>query len=200
VDQHGVMMQANAEILGVKCICTNHNLPSMIPVGSVEGDFYLPGAPGGTRIQALHRPTQSYAAQFREGQTWNLISLLSLNHLSLGEAGLGALQEILRLHDFTRSPQLEKQISGITNLQAQRHVAVMQGEFGSAAIKGIRVEIGLDESHFPDGTAYLFSAVLDRFLGLYVSMNSFSQLVVRSEARKEVLGEWPPRAGTQALL
>ena len=120
-------MQPNAEILGVKCICTNHNLPSMMPVGSAEGDFYIPGTAGGGRIQALHRPTLSYAAPIGEGQTWNLISLLSLNHLSLGEAGLGALQEILRLHDFTRSSQLQKQISGILNLQTKRHVAVMHG-------------------------------------------------------------------------
>jgi type VI secretion system protein ImpG len=42
--------------------------------------------------------------------------------------------------------------------------------------------------------------VIDRFLGLYVSMNSFSQLSVRTNMRKEVLGEWPPRAGNQLVI
>jgi type VI secretion system protein ImpG len=42
--------------------------------------------------------------------------------------------------------------------------------------------------------------VIDRFLGLYVSMNSFSQLSVRTNARKEVLSEWPPRAGSQVVM
>jgi type VI secretion system protein ImpG len=47
---------------------------------------------------------------------------------------------------------------------------------------------------------YLFASVLEYFLGLYVSMNSFSQLVARTEQRKEVLKEWPPRAGQAVLL
>jgi type VI secretion system protein ImpG len=76
----------------------------------------------------------------------------------------------------------------------------MQSELGSVAARGTRVEMELDESHFAGGGAYLFSAILDRFLGLYVSMNSFSQLSVRTNARKEVLSEWPPRAGSQVVM
>ena len=34
----------------------------------------------------------------------------------------------------------------------------------------------------------------------YVSMNSFSQLAVRTRQRKEMLREWEPRAGNRILL
>jgi type VI secretion system protein ImpG len=47
---------------------------------------------------------------------------------------------------------------------------------------------------------YLFASIIDRFLGLYASLNSFSQLVLRSKQRKEVIREWPPRAGHRLLL
>jgi type VI secretion system protein ImpG len=42
--------------------------------------------------------------------------------------------------------------------------------------------------------------VLERFMGLYVSMNSFSQLVVSTTQRREVLEHWPPRAGHKILM
>jgi type VI secretion system protein ImpG len=199
-DAHGSMLRPDAEIITVKCTCTNHNLPSTLPVGNLDGDFNLPGVAGIAAIRALHRPTRAYPAPAAESQTWGLISQLSLNHLSMGEAGLSALQEILRLHNFARTPHFDKQIAGILSLEALRHIAILQSEAGGGAVRGMRLEMELDESHFTGGGAYLFSAVMDRFFGLYISMNSFSQLVVRTNARKEVLGEWPPRAGMQPLL
>ena len=46
----------------------------------------------------------------------------------------------------------------------------------------------------------LFAAVLEHFLGMYVSMNSFSQLRVRTKQRKEVMRQWQPRAGRKILM
>jgi len=62
------------------------------------------------------------------------------------------------------------------------------------------VDIEFDEEQFVGGGTYLFASVIERFLGLYVSLNSFSQLAARSRQRKEVVWEWPPRAGQRLLL
>ena len=200
VDANSEMTEPNAEILTVHCTCTNHDLPSQLPFGATEGDFYLENAPGIEKIRVLHRPTPSYSSPITAAQPWSLVSQLSLNHLSLDEEGLPALREIFRLHNFSGSANLNHQIDSILSMQTKRHIALMQSEFGSAAVRGMRVEMELDEAHFAGGGAYLFSAILEHFLGLYVSMNSFSQLVMRSKGRKGVLGEWPPRAGSQVLL
>ena len=56
-----------------------------------------------------------------------------------------------------------------------------------------------DEDQFAGGGAYLFCSVLERFLGLYVSLNSFSQLSVTTLQRKEALAEWQPRSGSTIL-
>lgn len=200
VDVDGVITEPNAEILTARCMCTNHDLPSKLTFGDEQGDFELEAGAGVGSIRAIHRPTATFEPPASAGQVWNLISQLSLNHLSLSETGLPALQEILRIHNFTGASHLDKQISGIVSMQSKRHIALMQSEFGSVAARGTRVEMELDETHFAGGGAYLFSAVIDRFLGLYVSMNSFSQLSVRTNARKEVLSEWPPRAGSQVVM
>jgi type VI secretion system protein ImpG len=47
---------------------------------------------------------------------------------------------------------------------------------------------------------YLFASVLERFLGMYTTMNSFVQLVASTAQRKEVMKEWPPRAGQSILI
>ena len=131
---------------------------------------------------------------------WRLISQLSLNYLSLVSEGREALQEILRLYNFTGSTYSEKQIEGLVALSSRRHFSRVVSDDGMAFARGTHVEMELDEEQFVGGGVYLFAAVLEYFLGLYVSMNSFSQLQVRTRQRKEILRQWPPRAGRKILL
>ena len=63
---------------------------------------------------------------------------------------------------------------------------------------GIDVGLQLSEEHFADTGLYLFSSVLDRFLGLYSAINSFTKLTVSS--KRGVWKSWPRRAGEKALL
>jgi type VI secretion system protein ImpG len=200
VDVDGLVAEPGAEVLTAQCLWTNHNLPSRLTFGDEDGDFELESGTRIGTIRALHRPTPTCPPPGGAVQIWRLISQLSLNHLSLNSAGLAAFQEILRLHNFTGAPHLDKQIRGIVSMQSRRQIALLQSDFGGVAARGTGVEMELDEASFAGGGAYLFSAVIDRFLGLYVSMNSFSQLSVRSNMRKEVLGEWPPRAGNQLVI
>lgn len=200
VDVDGALSAPNAEVLTVRTTCTNHDLPSRLSFNAPDGDFEAEGFAMVNRIHALHRPTASIDPPQGKGQMWRLISQLSLNHLSLTEEGLGALQEILRVHNFAESMHLENQIAGLTSLVSKRHFALMKSDFGSVPARGTRVELQLDERQFTGGGAYLFSAVLNRFLGSYATMNSFCQLAVWTNLRKEALGEWTPRSGSQVLL
>jgi type VI secretion system protein ImpG len=58
----------------------------------------------------------------------------------------------------------------------------------------------LDEDQFVGGGVYLFCSVLEHFFGLYVSMNSFCEVVAQTTQRKEVLKHWQPRAGQRILV
>jgi type VI secretion system protein ImpG len=74
------------------------------------------------------------------------------------------------------------------------------GEQGISYVRGVRVLMELDEEKFVGGGVYLFASVVEHFLAQYVSMNSFSQLAVRTRQRKELLREWEPRTGNRILL
>jgi len=60
------------------------------------------------------------------------------------------------------------------------------------------VTVEFDEDQYVGTGVFLLASVLERFLGLYSAVNSFSRLTART--RKGVLKQWPPLAGEQILL
>jgi type VI secretion system protein ImpG len=200
VDLSARPMQLDYDTVTVRCTCTNRDLVTRLPFGSESGDFEMTGAAAIKRITTLHKPTRTLRPPLEGKTLWCLISQLSLNYLSIVDDGKDALQKILELYDFSDSPEVKKQISGITAVATRRHFTRVISEHGIGFARGTRVEIEFDEEQFSGGGAYLFASVLEKFFGLYVSMNSFSQTVARSRQRKEPLEEWPPRAGQSILI
>ena len=60
--------------------------------------------------------------------------------------------------------------------------------------------MGTGTEQAPRGVWVLFASVLEHFLGLSASLNSFTQLAVTTPQRKEALHEWQPRAGRKILV
>ena len=176
--------------------CSNRDLPSRLPFGDSGGDFFLEIAAPVSRITCLMKPTPSLRPSLGAALQWRLISHLSLNHLSIVEGGKEALQEILTLYDFENSPSTRQQIQGITSLES-RHITK---RLGRAFGRGVQVTVTFDESKYVGTGLFLFASILERFLGQYVSINSFSQLIAKTIQRKESVRIWPPRNGNRILL
>ena len=114
----------------MRTTCTNRDLPARLPFGNEQGDFELEGAAPVRRVVALIKPTDTLRAPVGGDSLWRLISQLSLNYLSLVEDGREALQEILRLYNFTRSTYSERQIEGLLSVASRRHFARVVSEDG----------------------------------------------------------------------
>jgi len=190
----------DVDSLTVRLTCTNRDLPSRLPFGMESGDFELESGAPVHSIMALRKPTPALRPPTGKSSLWRLVSHLSLNYLSLVSEGREALQEILKLYNFTNSSYSVKQIEGITDLKSRPQFARIISENGITFARGTRVDMELDEENFVGGGAYLFASVIEHFLGLYVTLASFSQLSVSTRQRKEVLKLWPPRAGSRILL
>ena len=91
-------------------------------------------------------------------------------------------------------------IDSVVSIQSKHHFARISSEHGVTFARGMRVELELDEDQFTGGGAFLFASVVERFLGLSASLNSFPSLAVTTSRRKEALHEWPPRAGRKNLV
>jgi type VI secretion system protein ImpG len=200
VDRSGRNVYPEHDAVTARLTCFNSDLPSRLAFGNPGGDFELEGAGPIREITALAKPTRVIQPPLGNGQTWRLISQLSLNYLSLVESGEEALRETLRLYDFADSPSARKQIEGISAVRSAPTFTRILTEHGLTFARGRRVEIELDEEQFTGGGIFLFGTVLERFLGLYASINSFTVLAAKSRQRKRPVHEWPARAGWKPLL
>jgi type VI secretion system protein ImpG len=200
VDLSGRVVYPSVDAVTTRLTCFNGDLPNRLPFGNEDGDFSLPEGGPIQKTVALVRPTAVVQPPLGKSQLWRLISQLSLNYLSLVEGGAEALRELLQLHNFADSAAVDRQIRGIKRVESAPCYSRIEGEHGVSFARGHRVEIDFDESQYAGGGVYLFASVLERFLGLYASLNSFSILATRTEQRKEMLREWPPRAGWKTLL
>lgn len=191
------------EVLNVKATCTNRDLPAKLPFGGKEGDFEVEGTAVLSRVRCLTKPTQTIRPPQRKSAQWRLISHLNLNYISLVKSDNGipeALQEILHLYNFNDSSVTRKQILGITGIETRKVVRQIGGRIGAGFVSGLETTLTFDEEQYVGSGMFLFACVLERFLGLYASLNSFNQMVVRTVQREEIVRRFPPRAGEQELL
>ncbi|HEX8558030.1 MAG TPA: type VI secretion system baseplate subunit TssF [Pyrinomonadaceae bacterium] len=193
-----------AETLSVRATCTNRDLPGRLPFRSRDGDLDLERAGPLARVLCLRKPTEAVRPPLRRAAHWRLISHLSLNYLSLVAADPDgaprALQEILLLYDHLNTAATRKQVGGISRIESRRVTRQVGRRVGEGYVRGVETTLTFDEESFVGGGLYLFASVLERFLGLYASVNSFTQLVANVKQREGVLKRWPPRAGEQWML
>src|SRR5207302_2428751 len=170
--------------------CTNRNLPDQLQRLGDQLPLKLEAAAPLTGIRCVGTPTRTLRPPWRRRAYWRLLSHLSLNHLSISdsEEGLDALKEVLRLYDFSDSnanAQLaavnRMLIEGIVGLTSRR----VAGRVGPAAAGGfalgVEVTATFDEKNYVGTGVFLVASVLERFLGQYATINSFSQLVAKTE-------------------
>ena len=192
------------EVLSVKATCTNRDLPARLPFGGSQGnDFEIEGTALLSKVRCLTKPTPTVRPPLRRGAQWRLISHLNLNHLSLvndENNSPEALQEILSLYNYNDSSAIRKQILGVVSVESKRVVRQIGSRVGAGFVRGLETTVRLDEEQFVGGGVFLFASVLERFLGLYASLNSFNQLVATTKQREGVLKRFAPRAGEQVLL
>ena len=192
-----------AEVINVRATCTNRDLPARLPFGGRDSDFEVEGTALLSRVHCLTKPTETIRPPQRRSAQWRIISHLNLNYLSLVNSENGtpeALQEILQLYNFDDSSVTRKQILGIDRIESRKIVRQIGGHIGAGFVRGLETTITLDEEQFVGSGMFLFASVLERFLGLYTSLNSFNQLVLRSKQREEIIKRFPPRTGEQVLL
>lgn len=186
------------EVLNIRATCTNRDLPARLPFGGKEGDFEIEGSALLSRIRCLTKPTETIRPPMRKGLQWRLISQLNLNYLSIVSSEDGvpdAMREILHLYNFSDSTVSRKQILGITGIESKKAIRQIGERVGTGFVRGIETTLTFDEEQFVGSGMFLFACVLERFLGLYVSLNSFNQVSIRSEQREDIIKRFPVRAG-----
>lgn len=189
--------------LDIRLTCSNRNQPKKLPSHGGQPHFHIVDgdAPAKT-ISSRVAPTATLRPPQRERAYWRLISHLNLNHLSLSNSvsACDSLKEILRLYDFRDSAATRNMIESIQKLHTKPITAPIQIEDTVVVCRGTEVRLELDSILLTGTSPLLFASVLERFFGLYCSINSFTRLVATLSGKDGELKRWPPRAGEKSLL
>ncbi|HZX86925.1 MAG TPA: type VI secretion system baseplate subunit TssF, partial [Reyranella sp.] len=165
------------------------------------------GAAAVTGLSCLTAPTPTLRMPVRERGYWRLISHLSLGHLSVvgGETAADALREVLRLYDCRESTESRTAIRSLLNVTSRPGTARIPGLRGPGArsggfCRGLDVTLTFDDQAWTTGGLYVLASVLDRFLALHATVNSFVRTEAVLRGRPGIAARWPARAGSQVLL
>ncbi len=215
VDADMAPSRTNLLQLGIKALCTNRHLPIQMAKGIGRTDFTMEVSGPVAAIRVIDGPTFPKPSLVLAGQNpekpnvpsgrfaWRLISHLSLNYLSLQdtspERGAEGLRELLRLYVDPNDREMLKEIDGIRSVRFQAIVrrAPVPGPITFA--RGLEITLVMDETSYEGQGVFVLGAVLEQFFAKYVALNSFTETVITTQQRKEIM-RWPIQMGRQPML
>lgn len=189
--------------LSVRALCSNRHLAEQLPIGQGGADFTFAEdtslvvvcASGPTRPKEPPLQRKSDAGP----TAWRLINMLSLNHVGLTRDDGQAMREILSLFADVSDTVIDRRIHGLRKLATRPVVRRVQNRLGVGAARGTEITVSFDEKSFEGSGVFLLGAVLERFLSEYAALNHFTQTVVTTVERGEIM-RWPPRSGSRTPL
>ena len=203
VDAKQAPFSGDLRQLSIETLCTNRDLVLQMPVGIAAGDLTLDMAAPVKQVRVISGPSGPYAPLADGAMTWRAISHLSLNYLSLtqssSEEGAAALRDLLELYAAGADVNARRQIEGIRSVRIARIVRRLREPGPLAFGRGLEINLNVDELAFQGASAYLLGAVLDRYFARHVSINSFTETVLRSDGRGEI-SRWAMQQGARPTL
>jgi type VI secretion system protein ImpG len=189
--------------LSIEALCTNRDLVLQMPVGIGAGDLSLDMAAPVASVRVVSGPSSPYAPLADGAVSWRAISHLAMNYLSLTQStpdeGAAALRDLLELYAASGDVNARRQIEGIRSVRVGRVVRRLRQPGPLAFGRGLEINLSVDELAFEGASAYLLGAVLDRYFARHVSINSFTETVLRSDARGEI-SRWGIQQGARPTL
>jgi type VI secretion system protein ImpG len=203
VDATQAPIRPQLKQLAINTLCTNRDLSLHLPIGQRRSDFALDAGAPVEAVRALAGPTPPRASYVHGDPTWRFASHLALNYLSITDdsngGGASALRELLSLYGDPADPVVRKQIEGIRSVESTSVTRRLPVSGPAAFGRGVEVTLTCDETSFEGMAAFLLGSVLERFFAKYTSINSFTETVLKSIQRKEIM-RWPARLGRRPVL
>ena len=113
--------------------------------------------------------------------------------------GAAALREMLELYAMTTDEGVKKRVEGVRKLSVKPIVRRLPGPGPITHGRGLEIALEVEELAFQGNSAFLFGSVMEQFFARYVSLNSFTETVLASSERGEIM-RWRPRCGTRPIL
>jgi len=186
------------ETLSIQLKCTNGNLPQSLHIGDIS--IRTENIPQEVNFINIRQTTIAVMPSLGTNLLWRLISHLSLNHSSFSKTE--NLKAILALYIFQtrgdhRATLINKnRINGIEKVESKPVDRLVSG----ILMRGQEIKIYANiEKYLSPGDLYLFGCIIDQFIALCASLNSFTRLIVEDISSGKSF-HWPARLGNKFLL
>ncbi len=202
VDSNEAPFKSDLKQLGLELLCTNRDLPLQLPIGIGKTDFTIQTGAPVESIRCLSGPTKPRPSTAHKDTIWKLINHLSLNYLSLvndnEKEGASALRSLLSLYGDNSDSSFRKQIEGVLSIQSLPIVRRINTAGPIVFGRGLEITLTVDEAAFEGSGVFLLGMVMEQFFAQYVSLNSFTETVLKTSDRGEIM-RWPTRLGQRHL-
>ncbi|QUM80162.1 type VI secretion system baseplate subunit TssF [Moritella sp. 5] len=188
----------SSETVLMKLTCSNANLPERLIIGDIT--YSTQNSPGYASFTNISKPTASVSPNINGALQWQLISNMSLNYLSL--TNIDALKVLLSTYDFNANSDRQSQRTSQQRLDGIKNIFTVPIEriYKGVSIRGMKIKMDMNSSMFTnEGDMFLFASVLNEFIRLYASINSFTELEVENVVNNEVYN-WSSKVGQQPIL
>jgi type VI secretion system protein ImpG len=205
VDRDNAPYSSDLQLLAVETMCTNRDLALQMPVGVGSSDFSLEVNAPVNSTRCITGPTSPRPSLAHAPGTmiWKLLSHLGLNYLSITGEGpnhdAGTLREMLSLYADYTDPRVQKQIAGVQTISTEPIIRQLSTSGPLTFGRDLEITVTLDDNSFEGVGVFVLGAVLEQFFAKYVSINSFTETVLRTVGRQEVM-RWPTRIGRRHVL
>jgi type VI secretion system protein ImpG len=188
-----------SETIYAQTLCTNRFLAEQIPAG---GLLQLEDKAPISKITCITKPTSQIYTPDDGESMWRLISMLSVNHLSVsaGSASLKALKETLLLYAQMSGNFRHNEIDALVGIEAHPISRRLGHEAWRGFVSGLKITLTVNERAYTGESAFLLAGVLRTFFALQTSINSFVQLQLNSVQRQGEWMSWQPLHGDQIIL
>ncbi|MGF1696325.1 type VI secretion system baseplate subunit TssF [Vibrio lamellibrachiae] len=186
------------ETVLTKLLCSNSDLAERLSVGDIT--YTTHKSPTFATFQNITKPTQSVSPQVNGELQWQLIANMSLNYLSL--ANIDVLKVLLSTYDFHSRVDRQAHRASLHRLDGIKDSSLKPIDrlFRGVSVRGNQFSIKVDSSFFVnEGDMYLLTSVLNEFIRLYSSVNSFTELHVFDQNTGEEY-RWDSLPGQQTVL
>jgi type VI secretion system protein ImpG len=188
--------------LAIEALCTNRDLPLFMSVGAGRTDFTLESGAPVDSVRCVAGPSEPRSSPAWGEASWRLVSQLSLNQLSVSNAqdgqGAAPLRELLHLYGDLGAAATRREIDGLRSVESVPITRRLPFDGPASFARGLEITLDCDESAFEGSSAFVLGSVLERFFARLVALNSFTETVLRSPQRGEIM-RWPARLGQRSI-
>ncbi len=186
--------------LAVRALVTNRELPELLTFRGAH-HFTVSGVPA-RAVTVLRAPTKPQTPMGMGDAAWRVIGHLTPNYTTLApetSSDPQVLRDHLALYGRPDDAASRRQVDGVTAIRSERIARRVPGMDRMSIARGHRIRVTLNDAAFDKGRMFLFSAVLERFLAEFASVNSFTEMLVSSGNEGE-FQRWPLRIGRRPTI